>query len=136
MVRTWGHYTPYSEMKPVEDAQEQADRAYEVFRLQVIALFPILEEISSPEIHPFNNEYDEPDDPQGEQLNKLAKMAKDGNMGDGFEFIVTTVRDKLRNIEKVRDEIEPGGDINIWRVPELVQGTRDGLVWHVTSRPS
>jgi hypothetical protein len=127
MVRTWGHYTPYSEMKPVEDAQEQADRAYEVFRLQVIAVFPILEEISSPEIHPFNNEYDEPDDPQGEQLNKLAKMAKDGNMGDGFEFIVTTVRDKLRNIEKVRDEIEPGGDINIWRVPELVQGTRERI---------
>ena len=127
MVHTWGHHAPYSEMKPVEDAQEKADRAYEVFRLQVIALFPILEEISSPEIHPFNSEYDEPDDPQGEQLNKLAEMAKDGNMGDGFEFIVTTIHEKLRNIEKVREEIEPGGDINIWRVPELVQGTRERI---------
>ena len=54
-------------------------------------------------------------------------MAKDGNMADGFEFIVTTIREKLSNIEEVREEIEPGGDINIWRVAELVQGTRDRI---------
>ena len=113
--------------EPIEQAVHQADRAYEVFRLQVIARFPILEEISSPEIDAFRNEDDEPDDPQGEQLNMLAKMAKDGNMSDGFEFIVTTIREKLGNIEKVREEIEPGGDINIWRVPELVQGTRERI---------
>ena len=112
--------------EPIEAAVRDAGRDYEVFRLQVVARFPILEEISSPEIDAFRYEDAEPDDAEGQQLKTLAKMAQDGNMA-GFEFIVTTVREKLSNIEKVRKEIEPGGDINIWRVPELVQGTRDRI---------
>ena len=82
--------------EPIEQAVHQADRAYEVFRLQVVARFPILEEISSPEIDAFRNEDAEPDDAAGRATqDMLAKMAKDGNMADGFEFIVTTIREKL-----------------------------------------
>jgi len=128
MIRTWGHHPKdLGEIDRVEAAHREAIHAYEVFRLQVILRFPILEEISSPEIDPFRNEDDEPDDPQGEQLNMLAKMAHDEITEESIKFIINTVAEKLRNIRKSREDIEPGGDINIWRVPELVQATRERL---------
>jgi hypothetical protein len=112
----------YSE--PVEEAQRQADRDYEVFRLQVIPRFPVLEEISSIEIHPFYDQDAEPDDTQGEKLNMLAQMAQGGSSKEATDYIIDTVFEKLRNIDKVREELKPGGEINIWRLPEIVQATR------------
>jgi hypothetical protein len=125
MVRGWGHYRPYAEIEPVEIAQRQAIRDYEVFHLQVIPRFPIFEEFSSTEIDPFSGEDAEPDDTQGEKLNMLAQMAEAGSSKEATDYIVDTVFEKLRNIDKVRKEINPGGEVNIWCVPEIVQGTRE-----------
>lgn len=116
-------HTSYS--KPIEDTVARATREYEIFRLQMIPLFPILGEFSSPEIDAFNNEDEEPDDTQGEKLNTLAQMAHGGGGKDATDVIVDVVFEKLRNIDKVRKGLKPGGEVNIWRVPEIVAATRE-----------
>ena len=42
--------------EPIEQAHARASEDYEVFRTQVVAAFPILEAVSSPGIHPWDNQ--------------------------------------------------------------------------------
>jgi hypothetical protein len=120
------HSAGLIDWKQAEENESQASRDYEVFRLQVIKRFPILEEISWNELRPWEDEYVETDDEQGQKLTALAQLAQDQASEDATDFIIETCLEKLRNIRKVRDEIEPGGDIDLWRVPELIQAVRVG----------
>jgi hypothetical protein len=43
-----------AERQPIDDAQARADRDYTIFRGQVVPVFPVLEEVSSPVIHPLH----------------------------------------------------------------------------------
>jgi hypothetical protein len=70
------------------------------------------------------DEDDEPDDEQGEQLNTLAQLAHDGGE-DAIRLIVTEIRDKLKNIAKIREELKPCGEVNVWKAPKIVEATSE-----------
>jgi hypothetical protein len=108
----------------IDQAQTLASANYEVFRSQVIALFPILEAVSSPELHPWNNQDVEPDDDKGQQLDTLAQLAH-GASTDGELLIFEQIRGRLKDIAKVKEELEPGGDVNVWQLPQLIAATSD-----------
>src|SRR5438034_459479 len=59
-------------------------------------------------------------------LKDLASGSK-GVTSDAADVIATQVIEKLGNIAKVEKELKPGGDVNIWRVPKLVDATREQL---------
>ncbi|MEP6859865.1 MAG: hypothetical protein ABJE66_04550 [Deltaproteobacteria bacterium] len=61
-----------------------------------------------------------------DKLQTLAKL-KGGKNSDAAAVIITELGTKLVNIGKVREGLKPGGDVNIWRVPKIIGGTRAQL---------
>jgi hypothetical protein len=110
--------------EPIEQAHARASEDYEVFRSQVVAVFPILEAVSSPGIHPWDNQDVEPDDVQGKQLETVAQLAH-GFTKDAGLLVFQQIQDRVKNIAKVKEELEPGGEINLWQLPQLVAATSD-----------
>jgi hypothetical protein len=94
----------------IADTQKDLD----VFRVQVETRYPILAALSSDE------------DFKRDDLESLA-AGREGPKAGVADVIVNQVTEKLGNIAKVKEGLEPGGDINLWRVPKLVAATRDEL---------
>ena len=92
----------------------QTQRELDVFRMQVQFRFPLLAALSSDE-----------DFKRGD-LEDLAKGSS-GKNSDAAGVIVDQIVEKLTNIGKVREGLEPDGDVNVWRVPRLVEPTRSLL---------
>ncbi len=92
------------------DAQKDLD----VFRVQVQMRYPLLAALSSDE------------DFKRDDLEALA-AGREGPTQGGADVVVAQIIEKLGNIEKVKKDLKPGGDINVWLVPKLVAATRDKL---------
>ena len=118
------HALTLAEREPIEEEQRRAERDYELFRKQVVPRFPILEQVSAPEID-WRDEDSELDDDTGEGLNTLAQLAQGGDSEDTTHFIIGQIADKLKNIAKIREELKPGGEVNVWQVPRIVDATSE-----------
>jgi hypothetical protein len=92
----------------------QTQRDLGVYRIQVQTKFPLLAALSRDE------------DFQQSELEDLARGTK-GSDAAATKVIVDQIVEKLVNIHKVRQELKPGGDVNIWLVPKLVEPTREHL---------
>jgi hypothetical protein len=66
------------------------------------------------------------DDFKWDQLGDLAK-GKDTKSTEATKVIIDQIVEKLENIQKVRKELERGGDVNIWLVPQIVEPLRETL---------
>ena len=104
-------YETQARVAEMRDAITRTQRDLDVYRFQVQNKFPLLAALSSDE------DFHESD------LEDLARGDKGAN-SDATKVIVDQVVEKLVNIQKVREELKPGGDVNIWRVPKLVESTR------------
>jgi hypothetical protein len=89
----------------------QAQRDLDVFRIQMTARFPILASFA------------QESDFKKDELGSLAAL-KTGKNAEATAVIVNELGEKLVNINKVREGLKPGGDVNIWRVPRIVEGTK------------
>lgn len=92
----------------------QAQRDLDVFRLQAQMKFPLLAALSGDE------------DFKRRELEDLAKGSK-GKNSDATAVIVNQILEKLKNISDVQEGLKPGGDVNIWRVPSIVESTMSEL---------
>lgn len=90
------------------DAQKDLD----VFRVQVQTRYPLLAALSSDE------------DFKRDDLEALA-AGREGPTRGGADVLVAQFIEKFGNIAKVKQDLKPGGDINVWLVPKLVAATRD-----------
>lgn len=107
--------------EPIENAQATAEDNYAIFRNQVVVRYPVLEAVSSPTIDAWDEDA-EIDDEEGQQLSQLAQLAR-GDTKDATTVILKQVFDRLRDIARIRKELQPGGEVNIWRVPRIVEAT-------------
>jgi hypothetical protein len=92
------------------DAQNNLD----AFRGQVQVRFPLLAALSNDE------------DFKDDDLEALAE-GREGPTKGGSDVIVSQIVEKLANIQKVKNELKPDGDINVWLVPKLVAATREDM---------
>jgi hypothetical protein len=89
-----------------------AKRDYDVYKQQIQQMYPILAS--------WTDDYD------GSALDQISKLKK-GKNNDATSLIVEELGSKLVNIGKVREGLQPGGDVNLWRVPKIINGTRAQL---------
>ncbi len=89
-------------------------RDLEVYRVQVQTKFPLLADLGSDQ------------DFKWSELEDLAKGST-GKNSSATQVIIDQILEKLTNIRKVREELKPGGDVNIWLVPEIVEPMRAKL---------
>ena len=99
-----------------KDKIARTQRELNVYRTQMEVKFPLLAALGNDE------------DFKRSELEDLTKGAA-GNNAKATQVIVDQIVEKLANINKVKAELElkKGGDVNIWRVPKLVNATRDAL---------
>jgi hypothetical protein len=113
-----GNERSWNDDKAELDAQRavvhQTQRELDVYRLQIELQFPILADFSSDK------------DFKWDELEELAKGAKVKHKG-ATKVIVDQIIDKLGKIYRVQEELEPGGDVNVWLVPEIRDPLREKL---------
>ena len=90
----------------------RTQRELDVYRIQIHGRYPLLAALSSDE------------DFKRGSLEDLAKGDK-GTNAEAAQVIVDQIVEKRANIKKVQEELKPGGDVNVWLVPKLVNATRD-----------
>lgn len=118
------HYLTLAQRKPVEDEHVRAGNDYEAFRRQALLRFPVLEDFSAPGIDDWDEDA-EAQDTEGEQLTEIAGLARGGQGSGALRTLVNRIIDKLKGIGKVREELKPGGEVNIWKVPRIVESTTE-----------
>jgi Domain of unknown function (DUF4157) len=89
----------------------RTQRELDVYRVQVQMKFPLLAALGSDE------------DFKEDELENLSKGSK-GKNADATAVIVDQIVEKLSNISKVKEELKPGGDVNIWLVPKIRESTK------------
>jgi hypothetical protein len=92
----------------------QSQNELDIFRIQVQSKFPLIAALSSDE-----------DFKRGE-LEDLAK-GKEGRSYEAAKVISDQIEEKLNNISDVRDELKPGGDVNVWLLPGIVDSAKTEL---------
>lgn len=99
----------YEKYDRLTERIEVRERDFDVYRAELTREYPILATYFSKE---------------GE-----ADVGDLEDIGEGFTRgirleLAMTVADKLGNIQKVREEIGPGGDVNVWKLPQVVGMTK------------
>lgn len=99
-----------SEIAEKREAISNTQRDLDVFRVQVETKFPMLADLSS------NEDF---------KWGELYALAHGATGKGATKVIINQFLEKIHNINKVREENTPDGDLNIWLVREIREPTRE-----------